>query len=160
MSADADQPKLAAPPTLEVRPARLAECAEIAALAAALLPEAWTEAQLSSEVALPEGRVWVARGAAGLAGFLVARRELDELYVLLAGVAPAARRRGIAARLFAALLERERGLARAHLEVRESNIGAQAFYRSLGFEAVGRRPRHYVGGEAAVLMSRGLGPRG
>ncbi len=145
---------------LEIRPARLAECGAIAALAAESLPEAWSEPQLSSEVALPEGRVWVAREAAALVGFLVARRELDELHVLLAGVAPAARRRGIAARLFAAALARERGLARVHLEVREGNAGAQAFYRSQGLEAVGKRPRHYPGGEAAILMSRSLEPRG
>ncbi len=146
--------------TFEVRCARLAECAEIAALAASLLPEAWSEAQLSSEVALPEGRVWVARSGIALAGFLVARRELDELHVLLTGVAPGARRRGVASGLFAALLEHERGLARMQLEVRESNVAAQAFYRALGFEAVGRRPRHYAGGEAAILMSRSPEPRG
>lgn len=145
---------------LELRPARLVECGEIASLAASLLPEAWSEPQLSSEIALPEGRVWVAREAGALVGFLVARRELDELHVLLTGVAPSARRRGVAARLFAAALAPERGLARVHLEVRESNAGAQAFYRAQGLAPVGKRPRHYAGGEAAILMSRRLEPRG
>jgi ribosomal protein S18 acetylase RimI-like enzyme len=145
---------------LELRPARLAECGAIASLAADLLPEAWSEAQLSSEVALPEGRVWVARESAALVGFLVARRELDELHVLLTGVAPAARRRRVAARLLAAAIAAERGLSRVHLEVRESNAGAQAFYRSQGLERVGKRPRHYAGGEAAILMSLSLEPRG
>jgi ribosomal protein S18 acetylase RimI-like enzyme len=145
---------------LEVRAARLGECAELAALLAALLPERWSEEQLSSEIALPEGRVWIGRNADGIAGFLVARRELDELHILLTGVAPAARRRGIASRVFEALLAREVGIARVHLEVRESNTGAQSFYRALGFRADGRRPRHYSGGEAAILMSRVLAPRG
>jgi len=142
---------------LEVRPARLPECAEIAALAKELLPEAWTEAQLSSEIALPEGRVWVARGTGPLAGLLVARRELDELHVLLMAVTPEARGHGIGTRLIETLLAGERGLVRAHLEVRESSRGAQSFYASLGFEVAGRRPRHYSGGEAAVLMSREVG---
>ena len=145
---------------LELRPARLSECGEIAALAGTLLPEAWSEGQLSSEIALPEGRVWVARRAGALVGFLIARRELDELHVLLIGVAPVARRGRVASRLFAALLDAESGLARAHLEVRESNRGAQDFYLALGFKPVGRRPRHYPGGEAAVLMDRALRPRG
>jgi len=152
-----------APSQVEVRPARLSECAEIAALAKELLPEAWTEGQLSSEIALPEGRVWVARSGPALAGFLVARRELDELHVLLTGVAPEARRHGIGSRLIEALVAGERGLIRAHLEVRESNRDAQSFYARLGFTAIGRRPRHYSAGEAAVLMSRPLGdarPRG
>jgi ribosomal-protein-alanine N-acetyltransferase len=139
---------------LEVRPARLSECAELAALAKELLPEAWSEAQLSSEIALPEGRVWLARGDARLVAFLVARRELDELHVLLTGVAPDARRRGVASRLLSAVLAGERGLARATLEVRESNAGARSFYSAFGFESAGRRARHYPDGEAAVLMIR------
>jgi ribosomal-protein-alanine N-acetyltransferase len=137
-----------------VRPARLSDCAAIAALAQELLPEAWTEPQISSEVALPEGRVWVARAGERLVGFLVARRELDELHVLLTGVAPDARRRGIASRLLETALAAETGLARTHLEVREGNRGAQAFYASLGFRHAGRRPRHYADGEAAVVMTR------
>jgi ribosomal-protein-alanine N-acetyltransferase len=137
-----------------LRPARLPDCAAIAALARDLLPEAWSEPQLSSEVALPEGRVWLARDGASLLGFLVARRELDELHVLLTGVAPAARRCGVGTRLLEALLAAERGLTQVHLEVREGNREAQSFYLSLGFEAVGRRPRHYPDGEAAVLMTR------
>jgi ribosomal protein S18 acetylase RimI-like enzyme len=154
------EPTAATRDELAIRPARFSECAEIAALAATLMPETWSEAQLSSEIALPEGRVWVARGARALLGFLVARRELDELHVLLTGVEPAARRRGTASRLFRAVLERERGLARVHLEVRESNAGAQAFYRALGLHSSGHRPRHYPGGEAAILMSRSLESRG
>lgn len=145
---------------LAVRPAWLSECAQLAALASAVLPEAWSEAQLSSEIALPEGRVWIARREGGLIGFLVARRELDELHILLTGVAPRARRSGAASRLFEALLSHERGLARVHLEVREGNLGALAFYRTLGLEPVGRRPRHYPDGDTAVLMSRTLEPRG
>lgn len=150
----------AAEGALEIRAARLGECAELAALLAALLPERWSEAQLSSEIALPEGRVWIARNADGIAGFLVARRELDELHVLLTGVALAWQRRGTASRIFEALLAGEAALARVHLEVRENNTGAQGFYRALGFRADGRRPRHYAGGETAILMSRVLAPRG
>ncbi len=144
-------------PALRVRPARLPESAQIAALARVLLPEAWSEAQLSSEIALPEGRVWVAADAGGLLAFVVARRELDELHVLLTGVVPAARRRGVATRLLESLIASERGLGQVTLEVREGNAGARAFYEALGFRALGRRPRHYADGEAAVLMVRPAG---
>jgi len=154
MSDDARAPLVLAPPAFAVRPARLPDCAAIATLANDLLPEAWSEPQLSSEVALPEGRVWLARDETGLLGFVVARRELDELHVLLTGVAPAARRRGVGTRLLEALVATERGLAQVYLEVREGNRAARSFYVSLGFEAVGRRLRHYPDGEAAVLMTR------
>lgn len=145
---------------LELRPARLSECGEIAALAAEVLAETWSAPQISSELALPEGRVWLARERGRLAGFLIARRELDELHLLLLGVAPAAQRRGLGRRLLRAVLAADPGLARAHLEVRESNAGARGFYAAEAFVEVGRRPRHYPGGEAAILMSRGLSPRG
>lgn len=145
---------------LEVRPARISDAAAIAGLAAAVLPDAWSEPQISSEVAMPEGRVWVARAAGQLSGFLIARRELDELHVLLIGVAPGARRRGVARRLLRAALARDPDLVRAHLEVREGNAGARAFYAAEAFAEVGRRPRHYPGGEPAILMSRRLAPRG
>ncbi len=102
----------------------------------------------------------VARSGSALAGFLVARRELDELHVLLAGVATPARRKGVGSRLFAALIQAEPQLGRTHLEVRESNLPAQAFYRALGFAVAGRRPGHYPGGEAAILMIRTAEPRG
>ncbi|MBM4383947.1 MAG: GNAT family N-acetyltransferase [Deltaproteobacteria bacterium] len=145
----------------EVRPARLTECAAIAALIARVLPaDAWSAPQLSSEIALPEGRVWAASEGGALVGCLVARRELDALHVLLIGVAPERRRSGIAGRLLTALIAGEHGLAEAYLEVREANAGAQAFYRALGFGVAGRRPRHYASGEAAVLMTRSLAPRG
>jgi ribosomal protein S18 acetylase RimI-like enzyme len=149
------------PGGLEVGPARLSECAALADLVARVLPsDAWSAPQLSSEIALPDGRVWRARLAGGLAGFVVARRELDELHVLLTGVDPGHRRSGVAARLLAALLAGEPNLASAHLEVREGNHGAQSFYRAQGFAEAGRRPRHYANGEAAVLMTRDLRPRG
>ena len=150
-----------AEPRVDVGPARLSECNALAALIAEVLPaDAWSAPQLSGEIALPEGRVWVARVRGALAGFLVARRELDTLHVLLMGVAPKLRRTGIARQILGALLASERDLREAVLEVRESNLGAQAFYRALGFASAGRRPRHYTSGEAAVLMSRGLSPRG
>lgn len=144
----------------EARRARLSECSAIAELAAEVLPEPWTAPQISSEIALPEGRVWVADRGGALAGFLIARRELDELHVLLVGVAGSRRRSGIGGRLLGAALAAEPGLALAHLEVREGNAGARAFYRAQGFVEVGRRARHYPGGEAAILMTRGLPPRG
>jgi ribosomal protein S18 acetylase RimI-like enzyme len=100
--------------------------------------------------------VWVAEAGGSLVGGLFARRAVAVILVLRAGVAPAARRRGVASRLVEAALAREPGLARAHLEVRESNVGARAFYAALGFGAVGRRPRHYPDGEAAVVMQRDL----
>ena len=67
---------------------------------------------------------------------------------------PAFRRRGIARELVGRVASdaRNLGARTASLEVRASNEGAQGFYRTLGFEGVGERPRYYSDGEAALIM--------
>lgn len=61
----------------------------------------------------------------------------------------AQRRRGHAERLLAHLLIAQAG--DWFLEVRASNVAAQALYRKLGFTAVGRRAGYYAGEDAIVL---------
>ena len=82
----------------------------------------------------------------------------DEVHILNLTVDPAARRRGLAARL----LEHVFAFAREHrcvmvtLEVRRSNRPAIALYRRHDFRPVGLRPRYYGNGEDAILMLRDL----
>jgi ribosomal protein S18 acetylase RimI-like enzyme len=139
-----------------------ADAAALAALAAASLPEPWSEAGFAAELAAPTARVWLVRGPAGAPlGYVAAHRVLDELQVHSLAVALAERRRGLGR----ALLERalgEPGLRVAHLEVRCNDASAQAFYAALGFEPVGRRPGFYPGGVDALAMARTMPvfPRG
>jgi len=94
-----------------------------------------------------------------VAGFLVSRQiygggehELDtEREILNIAVAPRFRRMGIAT----ALLKHELGRGGSHfLEVRASNMGAQALYRKLGFVELGRRPNYYQHPtESAIVMT-------
>ncbi len=75
----------------------------------------------------------------GVVGF----RKLggDEAEVLFIGTKPNHRRRGIATALLRELLRRCPGIV--FLEVRESNQGARAMYRSAGFEEIGIRQKYY-----------------
>ena len=72
--------------------------------------------------------------------------------------ASAARRKGLARRLVAALEARARdaGARVCFLEVRASNAAARALYSGLGYTVSGRRPTYYKDGEEAVLMRRDL----
>jgi ribosomal-protein-alanine N-acetyltransferase len=87
--------------------------------------------------------------------------QLDELHVSMIAVDPAWRRRGVGAAILVGLLRLGRGLGCrvATLEVRAGNLPAQALYRALGFETVGRRAGYYPGpdpagpGEDALIMS-------
>jgi [ribosomal protein S18]-alanine N-acetyltransferase len=80
---------------------------------------------------------------------------VDEVHIGTIAVHPDYRRRGIAQKLLAhSLLEcHGRGAATAYLEVRRSNLAAQALYTRFGFEITGERRRYYQdNGEDALLM--------
>ena len=92
-----------------------------------------------------------------VAGFLCYWVVQDEMHINNLAVDPRRRRRGIAAALLAAGLERARarGARHAFLEVRASNAAAQVLYRRAGFEAAGTRQRYYSHPtEDAVIMRR------
>ena len=99
-------------------------------------------------VAELEGRV---------AGFLVSRQIFPsqngvraEREILNIAVAQVYRRMGVATLL---LQHERRNEATHYLEVRESNSGAQALYRKLGFVEMGRRPEYYdFPRETAIVM--------
>jgi ribosomal-protein-alanine N-acetyltransferase len=138
----------------EVVRAGAADAARLAGLSARAFEEPWSERTFAAELARADARVWLAREEGHAAGFLSARRVLDEVHLLALAVEPARRRRGLGRALLGALLAGESGLREVQLEVREGNATARAFYAALGFVAVGRRPRYYRSGEDAVLMSR------
>lgn len=79
-------------------------------------------------------------------GFILIRVVADEAEILTLAVRPAARRRGIAARLTAeaAAAAQSLGAARLFLEVAEDNAPARALYAALGFQPAGRRRGYYA----------------
>jgi len=146
--------------TGRIRRASEADVGRILPVARACFEPAWSEAALAAALRVREGRGWLAlraeEPAAPVEGFVLARRIADLLEVDLVGVDPAARRRGIAARLLGALIEAERGagLVEARLELSAANHAAAALYAGLGFVVVGRRPRYYPDGSEALLLAR------
>ena len=80
-----------------------------------------------------------------LVGYIVAWHVVDEAEIANLAVASDARRAGIGARLLDAAIAAADGRAchTIYLEVRDSNHGARALYRTRGFEEIGRRIRYY-----------------
>jgi ribosomal protein S18 acetylase RimI-like enzyme len=118
----------------------------------------WSPAQLRSALVDPRSEVCVEWGGAGteMIGCVLARWTAGDLLEIdIVAVDPAQRRRGIARRLLAALLERarRRGAREAQLELAGDNHGARALYLGLGFVVVGRRARYYPDGADALLLS-------
>ncbi|MFA6219253.1 MAG: GNAT family N-acetyltransferase [Erythrobacter sp.] len=113
--------------------------------------EAWTRSQVASSLALPHtyallvdqsGEPLEDGGVA--AGFVLARRAPGEEELLLIGVRPEARRRGVGRRLLEFFFDtaRSNGADSVFLEMRSNNPAA-SLYRACGFEPIGRRSAYY-----------------
>ena len=109
----------------------------------------WTDTMFLSELRQgPSSQLLVARlekRPTTIVGYVGYRAVLDEMHVMIVAVAPAWRRRGIAQRMLSEAMQqaRQADCARAILEVRASNVGAQQLYYRLGFAPVGVRPKYY-----------------
>jgi ribosomal-protein-alanine N-acetyltransferase len=95
-------------------------------------------------------------------GYCVAMTGVDETHLLNLTVVPAHQRQGHARAMLDELVHwsREQSAARLWLEVRASNLRAQALYRRYGFRDAGLRRGYYPAGpegrENALVMSLDL----
>jgi [ribosomal protein S18]-alanine N-acetyltransferase len=123
---------------------------------AQVYPRPWSLGLFMGELALRASRVYlVARSGATVIGYGGLMLVGSDGHVTTMAVDPAWHRLGVGTRLLL-------GLARAAqdyevdqltLEVRESNLGAQALYQRFGFEPAGIRRGYYAeSGEDAVVM--------
>ncbi len=90
-------------------------------------------------------------------GFIVYRQTLDEAELITIGVAPDARRGGIAAAMLG-IMEGElkkNGVKSIFLEVAQDNTPARNLYKQNGFTEIGVRPKYYDGVDA-VMMKKEL----
>lgn len=90
-------------------------------------------------------------------GFIVYRAIADEAEIITIGVAPDARRTGIAAAMLG-IVENElhrAGVKKIFLEVAETNAPARALYTNGGYNEIGRRPKYYDGVDA-IMMAKEL----
>ena len=90
-------------------------------------------------------------------GFIVWRTVADEAEIISIGVAPDARRSGIAGALIL-LMEQElkkSSVVNVFLEVSEVNVPAKKLYEKYGFKPTGKRPKYYNGVDA-IIMTKSL----
>lgn len=119
--------------------------------------EAWSRAQCLGILGLPGVWLTLAREGQEPVGFALNRIIFEEAELLLLGVRPAYRRRGIGR----ALLDRcsakaqALGARRLHLEVREGNH-ARLLYDAAGFAQVGNRRGYYRGKDGQLYNAATL----
>lgn len=90
-------------------------------------------------------------------GFIVYRAVADEAEIITIGVAPDARRNGIAAAMLG-IAEHELkklNIKKIFLEVAQDNAPARALYAAAGYREIGVRPKYYDGIDA-ILMEKSL----
>ena len=91
----------------------------------------------------------------GIVGFAIGVVEPEfRGHVVVLGVSPDVRRRGVATTLMRHLEDafRSHDVHLMHLEVRTTNDGARALYEGLGFRVAGRRLGYYTNGDDGFLM--------
>ncbi len=137
-----------------IRPMTAADVPSVAALEKLCFSDPWSVSSIASELDNPLSLwlVWEEDGAA--AAYLGVQRVPPQADVMNVAVSPALRRCGIARALFAELERRLPEIDELFLEVRASNSGAIALYRTLGFEQVGRRPNYYLDPREDALILR------
>jgi ribosomal-protein-alanine N-acetyltransferase len=121
----------------------------------------WPERSFRFEITdNPASRCWVVEGDNGrIIGMLVLWLIVDEAHVATIAVHPDYRRQGTGEALLLHSLKSamEEGAVSSFLEVRESNLAAQAMYRKYGFAETGKRLHYYKDNdENAILMTANL----
>ncbi|MFM2070064.1 MAG: ribosomal-protein-alanine acetyltransferase [Actinomycetota bacterium] len=133
------------------------DLAAIQAIEQVSYPKPWTPNVFLSEIEMMrrgERHYVVAHRGAELVGYAGLMFVVGDAHVTNIACAPSHHRSGVATRLLAELawtaIARDCGALT--LEVRVSNVGAQALYRSFGFAPVGVRQRYYENVEDAMVM--------
>ncbi len=128
---------------------------QIVQIEQASFPDPWSQPLLEAEMDAHFARFYVALEEERVLGFCILRLVFGEGEIFNIAVAPAGRRRGIGEGLLRHALAAAAGEADCvFLEVRESNLAAQALYKKLGFLETGRRNGYYLKPkEDAILMT-------
>jgi ribosomal-protein-alanine N-acetyltransferase len=155
--------------SLLVRPMTLGDLPAVMAIEPlAFEGDAWPESIYRKEILNPDSSYWVLEQQSferfgdpaqpqglflGYAGFLIID---EEAHLMTIAIDPRWQQRGLGEWFLLHLFDvmEEQGARACTLEVRVSNLKAQALYRRLGFAIEGKRRRYYSdNGEDALIMT-------
>jgi len=149
-----------------IEPMRVSDLDAVAALEAVVSNPAWSRVMFESELTTNQfaGFLVARQLGGGLCGYIGYWVVFEELHLLNVVVRPDWRRRGVATRMVQAVFESAaaKGVTRALLEVRASNLPAQGLYDKFGFQVIARRSGYYTkpAEEALIMACDGLGGGG
>lgn len=129
---------------------------ELSAMAKISLSEGFSEDDFRISLENKNAIVLLCEENNEMLGYVVSYFAADEAELIQIAVRDKSRKLGIGSKLFLRLRERlqEQGIKKIFLEVRESNVPANSFYKGLGFIRVGRRPSFYKNPDEDALLLR------
>ena len=118
----------------------------------------WSKSQWKKELTAPK-RIClgiIELETKNLLGLSSAWLVIDELQITFMAVHPLHQRKGLGKFLLTDLIKRSKSLKinHIHLEVKDNNESAKAFYKSMGFKTVGFRSNFYKDGSDALILNR------
>jgi ribosomal-protein-alanine N-acetyltransferase len=118
----------------------------------------WKKAFFLYDMNRPHAFCLVAKENSRLVGYLIAWKIEEQLHLANIAAHPDERRKGIGSQLLKTILEigKEVNCNNIFLEVRESNIPAQNFYRKFGFVHTITQKQYYHDGEDALILEKEL----
>jgi len=142
---------------LVVEPLRRRHLADVMPIEQASYPLPWTIGVFHSEIEMMrrgERHYLIARDGHEVIGYGGLMFAVGDAHVTNIAVAASRQRQGIGTRMLAELAWAaiEHGCGALTLEVRVSNLGAQALYRDFGFIPAGIRMKYYENVEDAMVM--------
>lgn len=146
----------------EIRLARLGDAERIAAMSRDFIEHGlgwgWDAARVARRIRHRATNVVVAESGADVVGFGVMEYHDVDAHLLLFGVEPIYRNRGIGSSLLGWLetTAATAGNELIFLEARASNAVARAFYRARGYRELATLARYYSGREDAVRIGKDL----
>ncbi len=149
-------PPASTTPQFEIRAMTPHDLMAVVELERDIYPQPWSMRVFEEELALSNRTYLVAElpdgGILGYGGFLLVE---DDAHITTLAVGESARGRRLGTHLMVALVVAAlaRGARHLTLEVRVSNLAAQALYRRFGFAPVGLRKNYYRNEDAMVMWA-------
>lgn len=147
-------------PTVTISPMRRRHLRSVLAIEGEVYPRPWSARLFEEELDRSNRAYVVARVGATVVGYAGVLMIADDGHVATVAVQPRWQGHGIAKRLMAELVRAalEMDANQLTLEVRVSNLAAQAVYRRFGFAPAGARKGYYAdnGEDALVMWAHGI----
>lgn len=143
---------------ITMRPLEADDVEAVAAVEAVVYPQPWSRAVFDDELAQANRTYLIAETEGAVAGYGGLMVVGPEAHITTLVVAPERRGLGLGTRIMLGLVEAavDAGATSLTLEVRASNVEAQAIYRRFGMAPVGVRKNYYRTEDALIMWAHDI----